>query len=327
MGKALTSIAAMQLVEQGRLSLDGPIREYLPHLAAPMVLDHFRPDGTVALRPAAGPITLRHLLTHSAGYSYEFWNADYTRLCTSLGLAPWPSSHEEIARLPLLFDPGTRFNYGINADIVGHAVEAITGRGLADYLRHHVTDPLGMADTTFALDAGQKARVAGMHQRQTDGKLVPVDRPPLDGPGFLAGGGGQFGTASDYIRLLRMLLNGGALNGVRLLREDTVAEMGRNQLGTVSVMPMRSAMPDWTFDADLFPGIEKKWTLAFLTNTTAGPNGRSSGSLTWAGIYNTYFWLDPNRGVAGVVLTQSLPFADPTALALLGSLERGVYAR
>ena len=327
MTKAITSVAAMQLVEQGRLSLDGPIGDYLPHLSAPMVLDHFDPDGTPALRPAAGPVTLRQLLSHTAGYSYEFWNADYTRLCTSLGIAALPSSHEELARVPLLFDPGTAWNYGINTDIVGFAIEAATGMDLGAYLGAHVTGPLGMADTTWHPTEAQKTRVVGMHQRLPDGTLVPTNRPPPNGPGFLAGGGALLGSAADYIRFLRMLLNNGALEGMRLLREDTVADMACNQIGAIAVPPMRTAMPAMTFDADFFPGMDKKWSLAFLTNTGTGPHGRSACSLAWAGMLNTYFWLDPTHRLAGVLLTQSLPFADPVALGLFAAFERSLYER
>ena len=326
MTKAITSVAAMQLVEQGRLALDAPIATVLPHLADRQVLAGFADDGTPRLRPAAGPVTLRQLLTHSAGYSYEFWNPAYTRMCQGLGIAPLPGSHDELARIPLLFDPGTAWNYGINTDIVGYAIEAATGLALGDYLRTEITEPLGMADTTWSLTEAQKPRVVGTHQRQPDGTLVPTNRPPPKGPGFLAGGGGLLGTAADYLRFLRMLLNGGMLDGRRILHTETVVAMGRNQLGSVPVTPMVSAMPMLSYDVDLFPGTVPGWTLGFLTNPEAGPHGRAKHSLAWAGMLNTYYWLDPAQDRAGVVMTQSFPFADPKALALLATLERGTYA-
>ena len=326
MTKAITSAAAMRLVEEGRLSLDAPIGDVLPHLAARQVLDGFADDGTPRLRPAVGEVTLRQLLSHSAGYSYEFWNADYSRMCNGLGIAALPGSHEELARIPLLFDPGTAWNYGINTDIVGYAIEAATGQELGAYLREAITGPLGMDDTTWALTEAQKPRVVGTHQRQPDGTLVPTNRPPPKGPGFLAGGGGLLGTAADYLRFLRMLLNGGSLDGATILRPETVAAMGRNQLGSIPVTPMRTAMPMLSYDVDLFPGTTPGWSLAFLTNPEPGPHGRPAGSLAWAGMLNTYYWLDPSNGLAGVVMTQSFPFADPHALGLLAALERGVYA-
>ena len=326
MTKAITSVAAIQLVERGKLSLDGPIAAVLPHLAAPMVIDGW--DGPMPrLRPAASPITLRHLLTHTAGFGYENWNAQLSRATTVLGVSPRPTSAAELARIPLLFDPGTRWNYSIATDIVGHAVEAASGMGIDAYLAANITGPLGMPDTTFTLTDAQRARLVAVHQRQPDGSLAPGDRPAGNGPAFLAGGGGLCSTAGDYTRFLSMLLRGGTLDGARILAPETVADMGRNQIGDVGVVPMTSAVPTASYDCDLFPGMEQKWGLGFLINTAPGPAGRSAGSLAWAGLVNTYFWLDPAAGIAGLVLTQSLPFADPKALALLGALERGVYAR
>lgn len=326
MTKAITSVAAMQLVEQGRLSLDGPIAAELPHLAAPMVLDGFNGPMPI-LRPAAGPITLRQLLTHTAGFGYDAWNADLTRAATALGLPGRPTTIDELARFPLLFDPGTRWNYSIATDIVGHAIAAASGMPIDDYLATHITIPLGMADTGFTLSDAQRPRLVAVHQRQADGSLGAGDRPAGNGPAFLAGGGGLCSTAGDYTRFLRMLLRGGTLDGARILSAATVAEMGRNHIGALDVLPMRSAMPASSYDCELFPGMVKKWGLGFLINTEAGPDGRSANSMAWAGLVNTYFWLDPTAGVAGVLLTQSMPFADPKALDLLGAFERGVYGQ
>ena len=326
MTKAITSVAAMQLVEQGRLSLDGPIAAELPHLAAPMVLDGFNGPMPI-LRPAAGPITLRQLLTHTAGFGYDAWNADLTRAATALGLPGRPTTIDELARFPLLFDPGTRWNYSIATDIVGHAIAAASGMPIDDYLATHITIPLGMADTGFTLSDAQRPRLVAVHQRQADGSLGAGDRPAGNGPAFLAGGGGLCSTAGDYTRFLRMLLRGGTLDGARILSAATVTEMGRNHIGALDVLPMRSAMPASSYDCELFPGMVKKWGLGFLINTEAGPDGRSANSMAWAGLVNTYFWLDPTAGVAGVLLTQSMPFADPKALDLLGAFERGVYGQ
>ena len=326
MTKAITSVATMQLVEQGKLSLDGPIGTVLPHLAAPMVLDGF--DGPMPrLRPAAGPITLRQMLTHTAGFGYDVWNEDLKRATDALGLPGRPTSIDELARFPLLFDPGTRWNYSIATDIVGHVIEAASLMKIDDYLATHVTGPLGMADTTFTLSDAQRPRLVAMHQRAADGSLGAGDRPAGNGPAFLAGGGGLCSTAGDYTRFLRMLLRGGTLDGARILSAETVAEMGRNHIGALEVLPMRSAAPASSYDCELFPGMVKKWGLGFLINTAAGPDGRSAASLAWAGLVNTYFWLDLTAGVAGVLLTQSMPFADPKVLDLLGAFERGVYGR
>jgi CubicO group peptidase (beta-lactamase class C family) len=324
MTKAITSVGAMRLVERGSLALDQPIAAWLPHLAAPMVLDGF--DGPMPrLRPAKRPITLRHLLTHTAGFGYDVWNGNLRRATAALGLPGRPTNVDELARTPLLFDPGERWNYSIATDVVGHAIEAASGMRIDAYLAAHVTGPLGMADTAFTLTDSQRARLVMMHQRQEDGSLAAGERPAGNGPGFLAGGGGLCSTAGDYSRFLQMLLRGGTLDGARLLAPETVAEMARNQIGEAMVVPMRSVVPTSSYDCDFFPGMAQKWGLGFLINTEAGPNGRNPGSLCWAGLVNTYFWVDPTAGVAGLFLSQSMPFADPKALAALAAFERGVY--
>ncbi len=326
MTKAIVSVAAMQLVEQGRLQLDAPVKEILPALAAPHVLEGFDPDGTPRLRPARTAMTLRHLLSHSAGYGYNFWNPALGRYLDQAGLPPIPTTWDEAARTPLLFDPGTRWTYGINTDIVGLAVEAASGQTLDAYLRAHVLEPLGMHDTGFLLTPAQRTRLARMHRRDAGGRLRPIDWAVGAGQGFAGGGGSLCGTAADYGRFLRMLLNGGTLEGVRLLGTDTVAEMGRNHIGDLPVHTLVTAMPKLTNDANLFPGMEQKWGLGFLLNSAPGPNGRSAGSLAWAGLANCYFWLDPAQGVAGCLMTQVLPFADAPAMEVFGAVERAVYA-
>ncbi len=326
MTKALTSVAAMQLVEQGRLALDAPIGALLPALAAPRVLEGFDAAGAPVLRPARGPITLRHLLTHSAGYGYDTWNPELARAYAHAGMAPSPADWAWIAQAPLLFDPGTRWNYSIATDLVGRAVDAASGQTLDAYLRDHVCGPLGMHDTVFVPDADQRRRLAGMHTRQPAGSLLAIEHPAAETTAFFMGGGRALSTGPDYLRFLRMLLRAGELDGVRVLRPETVAEMGRNQIGDAVVTPLRSAVPARSNDADLFPGMVQKWGLGFLINTEPGPAGRSAGSLAWAGLFNTYYWIDPVRGVAGLVLTQILPFADAAALALLGAFEGAVYA-
>jgi CubicO group peptidase (beta-lactamase class C family) len=326
MTKALTSFAAMQLIEQGRLSLDAPIADTLPALAAPQVLEGFDAAGTPMLRPARGAITLRHLLTHTAGYGYASWNPELGRYQELTGIAPSPTNWAEAERVVLLFDPGTRWNYGINIDLVGKAIEAVSGQSLDAYLRDHVLEPLGMHDTAFLLSQAQQERRARMHARQADSTLVPIDYAAGDTLPFFLGGGRLCSTGPDYLRFLRMILGGGSLDGVRLLRPETLAEMQRNHISDLEVTTLRSAMPAMSNDANLFPGMSQKWGLGFLINTAAGPAGRSAGSLAWAGLANTYYWIDPARGVAGLIMMQILPFADPGALGMLAAFETAIYA-
>jgi methyl acetate hydrolase len=326
MTKPITSVAAMQLVEQGKLSLDEPLGKLVPDLASPRVLEGFETAGAPRLRPARRPITLRHLLTHTAGFTYDIWNAETGRYVQYAGLPSIVTCKNDALRTPLAFDPGDRWEYGINIDWIGKAVEAASGKSLDVYFREHIFAPLGMNDTGFVLTPSQRSRLAGMHQRKPDGSLEPVPFEVPQNPEFFMGGGGLYGTGRDYLRFLQMLLRGGRLNGARVLREETVKLMGTNQIGELTAGVMKTAMPELSNDVDFFPGITLKWGFGFLINTQKLPTGRSAGSLAWAGLGNTYFWLDPVKRVAGVFLTQTLPFADARAVKLLGQFESGVYS-
>jgi CubicO group peptidase (beta-lactamase class C family) len=327
MTKAVTCVAAMQLVEAGRLALDAPVPDIgEPALAAPQVLKGFDAAGKPVLRPAKRPITLRQLMTHTAGFTYEFWNPDTRRYVEAGGAPPIISGHLAALRRPLAFDPGERWEYGINIDWIGRIVEALSGRSLDTYLRERIFAPLGMADTSFAASAEQRARQALLHLRQADGRLVPQPLPPPAVPEFFAGGGGLVSTGPDYLRFLRMLLHGGTLDGVRILMPESVTLMNQNQIGGLPAGVLRTVMPEFSNDVDFFPGARVSWGLGYMLNLEAGPNGRSAGTVSWAGLGNSYYWLDPVRRVTGVILTQILPFADPAAVRLYGEFERGVCA-
>lgn len=325
MTKAVTSVAAMQLVEQGKLSLDGPVPDIDPALSAPQVLEGFDPSGAPRLRPARRPITLRHLLTHTAGFSYEQWDASTARYVKASGMASTSTGKVASLRLPLAFEPGERWEYGVNIDWVGLLVEAVSGQKLDAYFQQHILGPLGMKDTGFATTPGQRARQASVHQRQADGSLQPQPLETPFTPEFWAGGGGLYSTASDYMTFLRALLHGGALNGARILRPETVALMGQNQIGPIEAGILRTTAPARSTDVNFFPGASLKWGLATMLNMQPGPDGRSAGSLTWAGLFNTHYWIDPARRVIGVIMTQVLPFGDPPTMRLYGQFERAVY--
>jgi methyl acetate hydrolase len=325
MTKAVTCAAAMQLVEDGKLELDAPIAPILPALASPQVLEGFEASGAPRLRPAKSAITLRHLMTHTAGFCYDIWNPAMARYAEHAKIPPILSCEHRALEMPLVNDPGERWEYGINIDFVGKAVEAVSGQRLDAYLREHIFEPLGMGDTGFRLRPDQRERLAGMHARQTDGSLEPIPFEMPQDPEFHMGGGGLYGTAHDYGAFLRMLLNQGRANGEAVLRPETVALMARNHIGDLEVGPMRSNAPASSNDVDLYPGMSKKWGLSFLINGDRTAEGRSAGSLAWAGLANTYFWVDPTRRIAGVILMQLLPFADPRALGLFSHFERAVY--
>jgi CubicO group peptidase (beta-lactamase class C family) len=326
MTKAITSAGAMQLVEQGKLSLDAPIGKLLPDLASPQVLEGFDANGEPKLRPAKGEITLRHLMTHTAGFCYDMWNADMVTYLAKAGVPGIISCKNTALKTPLMSEPGTRWEYGINIDFVGKAVEAVSGKRLDAYLRDHLFMPLGMGDTSFKLSEAQRKRLVGMHARGPDGTLTAIPFEMEQDPEFHMGGGGLYGTAGDYIKFTQMILNKGRGNGNQVLKPETVATMCQNHIGALNMTKMISALPDFTNDVDLYPDMEKKWGLSFLINTAKTPEGRSAGSLAWAGLANTYFWIDPARDVVGVIQMQLLPFADGKALEAFGGFERGIYA-
>jgi methyl acetate hydrolase len=326
MTKAITSTAAMQLVEQGRMTLDSPIAEILPELAAPQVLEGFDAAGEPRLRPARRPITLRHLLTHTAGFCYDIWNADIGRYMEQRGIPGIISCENRALTTPLTFDPGERWDYGINIDWVGKAVERVSGQRLGDYFAEHLFGPIGMADTGFRLLPEHRTRLAAMHARDEGGALAVIPFELPQEPEFQMGGGGLYGTASDYLAFARVFLNEGRGANGQVLKPETVRLMAQNAMGALDVRLLKTAMPAYSNDAEFFPGMVKKWGLGFMISTDPAPGGRSAGSLAWAGLGNTYFWIDPAAGIAGVILMQLIPFADAKALAVLNGFERAVYA-
>ena len=318
MTKAVTSVAAMHLIEAGKLALDDPAEKYLPELARPMVFASFDgATGDYTLRPAASAITVRQLFTHTSGLGYGFTSAVLNKFK--------PRAGETQTAGPLLFDPGTQWTYGTNTDMLGKIVEKISGENLEQYFRAHILAPLGMHDTAYNLPPEKHARIVNVHRRNTAGALVEQPRnAPKDATKF-NGGGGLYSTAADYLRFLQMLLNGGELGGARILSRASVALMGENHLGAVNARALKSTQPEGSSDFAFIDDDRDKWGLGFLITARHVAGKRSAGSLSWGGINNTYFWIDPARGVAGVILMQVRPFADTKALAVYDTFERGVY--
>jgi methyl acetate hydrolase len=325
MTKPITATAAMQLVERGKLSLERPAGEVVPELTKAKVLEGFDAGGKPRLRAPKRPITLRHLLTHTAGFSYEIWSPTIVKYQEATGTPGITTCTNAALTTPLLFDPGDRWEYGISIDWVGKMVETVSGEKLDRYFQEHIFGPLGMRDTSFRISSAQRARLASMHQRSTDGALAPIAFGLPEEPEFLMGGGGLYGTAGDYLAFCQMILHEGRFNGERLLRPETVAQMSENHIGALEVGVLRTAMPTLSHDVELFPGMSKKWGLSFLINTAPAPTGRSAGSLAWAGVANTFFWVDRSKRLCGVFLSQVLPFYDRTAIDLLGRFETEMY--
>lgn len=330
MTKAIASVAVLREVERGTLSLDADLAGLIPEFGRLQVLEGFAEDGAPRLRPAKGHVTLRQLLTHTSGFAYDFASADLGRWTQQTGAPSVMTGLRSAHLVPLLFDPGERWAYGIGIDWAGIVLEVATGRRLNAYLEEHIFQPLKMSDTTFRPSADQAARRASVHMAGPEGALFPLPASPLDAQGepeVFNAGGGLVGTARDYSRFVRMLLNGGELEGARILEPETVDMLGVIQTGDLRAGAFKAASPGVTHDFDLFPDQLTGWGLATMVSPQAGPNGRSAGTLTWAGIFNTYYWVDRTAGIAGILMTQKLPFGDPKVLALLSSLERSAYGR
>jgi methyl acetate hydrolase len=325
MTKAITVTAAMQLVERGKLGLERPASEVVRDLSGAKVLEGFDAAGKPRLRAPKRPITLRHLLTHTAGFAYEIWAPAIIQYQTATGTPGITSCTNAALTTPLLFDPGDRWEYGINIDWVGKMVETVSGQKLDRYFQEHIFDPLGMKDTSFGISPSQRARLASVHQRGVDGTLAPIEFELPQEPEFLMGGGGLYGTARDYLAFCQMILRDGRCKGGQVLRPETVTQMAQNHIGALEVGRFMTAMPTLSNDIELFPGMSKKWGLSFLINTQPAPTGRSAGSLAWAGLANTYFWIDRAKRVCGVFLSQVFPFYDDTAVDLFVKFETEVY--
>jgi methyl acetate hydrolase len=319
MTKAVTGAAVMQLVERGKLSLDAPAADVLPEIAKKEVLVSIDADGTVRTRPSARPITLRHLLTHTSGMGYDTWDADIFRYVKAKG--PFKPATMAALSTPLLFDPGEHWEYSIAIDWAGLMVEAVSGRRLDRYMTENIFAPLGMGDTGFAISPGMRPRKAAVHVRKEGGGFSPTDHELVQTPEVFQGGGALYSTVPDYLTFTRALLMGGA----PILKAATVAEMFRNSMNEgVLCRPLKTQIPGRSTDMDFVDGM--KWGLTFMINPEPFPGRRSANSLTWGGLANSYYWIDPVKKVTGVWATQLLPFYDPRAVAAFEDFERSVYA-
>ncbi|MET3516191.1 CubicO group peptidase (beta-lactamase class C family) [Pseudacidovorax sp. 1753] len=325
MTKALTSVAAVQCVERGLLDLDAPAARVVPAIGELGVLTGFDAEGRPTTRPPRRPVTLRHLLSHSSGCSYEIWNPDMQKVQAALDIPGVIGCQLKALTLPLLADPGERWEYGVGIDWAGRMVEAVSGLTLGEFMRQNLWEPLGMASTGFRITPDMRQRLAGVHLRGEDGAFAPFPFEIAQEPEFHMGGGGLYSTMGDYARFMRMVLNLGQLDGERVLRPETVTtHLSLNQIGNARVSLLKAAIP-LTADAEFFPGITKRWSLAFQINEQPAPTGRPAGSLSWAGLANSFFWIDPHTGIAGLLATQTFPFADARVMELLYRFEKGVY--
>jgi methyl acetate hydrolase len=325
MTKAITSTAAMQLVERGKLDLESPASRWLPDLGKIEVLEGFDGTGKPITRAPKRAVTLKHLLTHTAGFGYEFFSESVHKYQVATGVPDFASGKYASVRTPLLFDPGERWEYGVNTDWVGLLVQKASGQKLSEYFAEHIMAPLAMKDTAITMRPDMRKRLASIHVRGADGKLTPIDLVLPQQPETEMGGHALYGTVGDYLKFVRMFLNRGQAPGGQVLKPETVELMSANAIGKLDVPSIASANKMYSNDVPEIPGIPQKWSLAFIINTKPLPTGRKAGSLAWAGLCNSYYWIDPASGIGGVYLSQILPFADVKSMPLFLGFESAVY--
>jgi methyl acetate hydrolase len=313
MTKLVTTIAVLQLCEQGRLELDAPFKRVLPEYRQPPVLRAFDPSTRqYDTTPAERDITVRELLTHTSGYGAWFVNPELRAL---MGVKP------EYYHPPFLVcEPGARFQYGISTDVLGQVVGPLSGLPLAEYFAERIFAPLGMTATGYALPR-DRDRLVAVHRRTGTGFATVPNETVAEEP---RGGGGLYGSATDYLALLRLLLNGGRVAGRRLVSASTVAELQRNQIGELTAVRQTTAAPEATADFAFMDGGQK-FGFGVLIETRERPAGRAAGSFGWGGIFNTYYWVDPAAELAAVVCMQTSPFCEPECLAVCAAFESALY--
>ncbi|VIO65353.1 Esterase EstB [Bradyrhizobium ivorense] len=323
--KAITGTAALQLVEEGKLDLDAPAKTYAPDIGKLQVIEGFDDNGEPRLRAPKRDITTRMLMVHSAGLSYDFINHTYNRLAQEKGQPSVITASRAALMTPLLFDPGERWEYGTNMDWCGQIVEAIAGKRLGEVFRTRIFEPLGIEDTTFELTDAMRRRLAGIHARNADGSLTPMDFELPANPEIHMGGHGLYGTIGDYMRFIRMWLNDGAGENGRVLRPETVRMAEKNHLGNNKVTAITGVIPSLANDAEFFPGQSKSWALSFMINDEQAPTGRPAGALGWAGLANLFYWIDRHNGFGGFWATQILPFGDSASFIGYMNFETALY--
>jgi methyl acetate hydrolase len=324
MTKMVATTAALQQMERGELDIDAPVEEFLPEFGELQVLDGFDGD-TPKLRAPRSRATVKNLLTHTAGLSYWFWNADLKKYEEVTGLPNVVPGDMAAFRAPLVADPGTKFEYGINTDWLGRVVEVVAGTTLDVVLKENITGPLGMDDTMFAIDDAHRARKTAVHVKGEDGRWGSAGDVLPDDPAWWAGGHGLHSTPRDYVRFERALLRGGELDGTRILRQDTVDAAFSDQLdGIPFPTEIVTADPPITSTLTLGPGWT--WGYGLLLNTQDISGARRAGTGAWAGLFNTHFFVDRTTGICASVYTNSLPFITDEAWKLYQDFEGVLYA-
>ena len=328
MTKLITTIAVLQLVEAGLIELDSGLDQYLPETINPKIIRGFDKDDDPIFVDAARSPTVRELITHTSGYVYSIWNEMALSAQAKGVTSPLGGGKESIVA-PLYFEPGSKWEYGIGIDWLGVMVEEVSGKRLMDFFEEKIFLPLGMEDTFFEFPSEKMdrsvmmtARVKGELVKSELYQPVPAERGSMD---FYGGGGGLYSTVNDYARVMRALLNGGSLDGQRVLSEEMVDQMFTNQIGSIDVSPGKAQIKALSNDFDMAFGSSAKWGLGFLLSPEGTESGRGRGSASWAGLFNSYFWIDRENDLCAVFATQVLPFYDEEAVSVLKLFEAQVY--
>ncbi|ATG49060.1 1,4-butanediol diacrylate esterase [Celeribacter ethanolicus] len=326
--KAIAGTTALQCVEEGLLDLDAPAKEYAPAIGNLQVIEGFEADGSPRLRAPKTDVTTRQLLLHTGGFGYDFFNETYKRLAEAHGQPSVVTGSRACIETPMLFDPGEKWEYGTNMDWAGQVVEGVRGKRLGEVMRERVFDPLGMEDIAFTRTDAMKARTATIHARGENGSLTPMDDFALpDAPEVHMGGHGLYATVPEYMKFIRMWLNDGDGPNGRVLKRETVEWAVKGALvppQKVTMLP--GVIPSLSNDAEFFPGQPKDWSYTFMVNSEDAPTGRPAGSIGWAGLANSYYWIDRKNGIGGYWATQILPFADAASFTGYMDFESAVYA-
>jgi methyl acetate hydrolase len=316
LSKAITAFGALLLIDKGLLRFEDSLAKHLPEYAHKNVLEK---NGT--LRPALGEITVKSLFTHTSGLSYEMWNPHLSAYMQAHNIPRTASCLLKSLDVPLMQDPHTKFDYSISIDYLGLVIERVSGQKLSDYLQKAIFTPLGMKNTSFIPSDVQKQTRLSMNTRQEDGSLKAIPFETAQVQEFNMGGGGLWGTAYDYLLFLKMLLDPKAMLSPKLK-----AAIFQNQIGALNYQFQSSVSQKTARDFEFMPGIEKKWGWLGLVNTQDITGGRKAYSSAWAGLANCYWWADPQSQIAGVFLSQCLPFGDEEALKAFIAFERKAYA-
>lgn len=326
MSKAVGSMAAMMLMDRGKLSADATVQSILPEFADMKLLDGFDAMGQPLLRAPRVQATVRHLATHTSGLAYEFWNARMGRCMAATQAPSILAGTKSSAFYPLQFEPGTQWDYGIGIDWLGLVVQKVAGQSIDQFCHEQIFSPLAMNDTSFEVSDSQLPRLASVKIRGEDGQFGDFALAPPANPEFYGMGHALYSSAPDYMRFLRMVMNGGALDGSRLISEAGLTTMLSNQIGDIAIPVLHSTAPPISADVELFPGKRKSHSMAFMRFDEDIPGMRHAGSQGWAGVLNSHYWLDPKADVIGVLMTQALPFADPRFMKTYEAFERATYA-